>query len=273
MKGAKAEPAPTGAQRGYQPPRTEEERLLIKRAEELCRRAVERGIPLYTGFLSDREQVLARAGANRAGCECIRFWGGYEGAERKMLCIEPPDAWQEEPSAAVCVTAAVTPGGKVPEHRDCLGSVLGLGIERSCLGDILPDPQAPGRFFLLVQENKAAFLCRELVSVGRFSARAEEVQALPEQVVRGPERVLREATVPSLRADSVLAAMMHGSRAQAAELIAAGRVEVNHVPLKAAHEPAYEQDIFTVRGAGRYKLAAIGGKSRKDRIFITFFQY
>ena len=47
----------------------------------------------------------------------------------------------------------------------------------------------------------------------------------------------------------------------------------DHLPLKAAHETAYAADIFTVRGVGRFKLAAIGGKSRKDRLFISFYQY
>ena len=99
------------------------------------------------------------------------------------------------------------------------------------------------------------------------------LDALPPQLAAGPERPLQEATVPSLRADAVLAVMLHTSRTRAAEYIAAGRVEINHLPLKAAHETAYAEDIFTVRGVGRFKLAAIGGKSRKDRLFISFYQY
>ena len=62
-------------------------------------------------------------------------------------------------------------------------------------------------------------------------------------------------------------------RSIAAQAIQSGRVEVNHVPLRTAHEDVFEGDIFTVRGVGRYRLVAIGGKSRKDRIFITFYQY
>ena len=61
--------------------------------------------------------------------------------------------------------------------------------------------------------------------------------------------------------------------AKIAQAIQSGRVEVNHVPLRTAHEDVFEGDIFTVRGVGRYRLVAIGGKSRKDRIFITFYQY
>ena len=59
----------------------------------------------------------------------------------------------------------------------------------------------------------------------------------------------------------------------AAAAIAAGKVELNHLPLRSAHEPVFAGDLFTVRGAGRWRVKAIGGKSRKDRIFITFFQY
>ncbi len=66
--------------------------------------------------------------------------------------------------------------------------------------------------------------------------------------------------MPSLRADAVLAVMLHTSRTRAAEYIAAGRVEINHLPLKAAHETAYAEDIFTVRGVGRFQA---GGHRRQ----------
>ena len=80
------------AVRGFVPPQNDDERRLMRRVEELCRVAVSRGIPRYTGFLSDREQSLAQAACNKAGCSCIRFWGGFDAAERRVLCIEPPDA-------------------------------------------------------------------------------------------------------------------------------------------------------------------------------------
>ena len=261
---------PQTAVRGFIPPQNDDERRLMRRVEELCRIAQEREIPRYTGFLSDREQVLASAACSRAGCTCTRFWGGYPDAERKVLCIEPPDSWQEEPLSVLKFTAF---GDTAPTHRDYLGAILGLGLDRACLGDLLQQPDAPGVFYALVLQDKAEFIAAELTGAGRATVKAELCDALPPDLSAGVVRELHEATVPSLRADAVLAAMMHTSRTKAAEYIAAGRVEINHLPLRAAHETAYARDIFTVRGVGRFRLQSIGGKSRKDRQFICYFQY
>ncbi len=106
---------PQPACRGFVPPQNDDERRLMHRVEELCRVAEARGIPRYTGFLSDREQSLAQAACNKAGCTAIRFWGGYPDAERRVLCIEPPGAWQEEPLAYLQFTAY---GDKLPTPRD-----------------------------------------------------------------------------------------------------------------------------------------------------------
>ena len=259
--------------RGFVPPQNEDERFLMRRVEELCRTAMQRGIPRATGFLSDREQALAQAALNREGCNFARFQGGWPDAERKVLCIEPPDSWPEEPVAVLHFTAPQQGGSAVPGHRDYLGAILGLGLDRACLGDILPDPADARSVYAFVLEDKADFIASNLTEAGRSPVHVERCDAVPEEVLRGPERQTQDATVPSLRADTVLAAMMRTSRSIAAQAIQSGRVEVNHVPLRTAHEDVFEGDIFTVRGVGRYRLVAIGGKSRKDRIFITSYQY
>lgn len=263
--------APTS--RGFVPPQNEDERRLMHRVEELCRVADAREIPRYMGFLSDREQILAQAACHRVGFSAMRFWGGYDQAERKVLCLEPPQAWQEEPLAYLQLKAMTLSGEKTPGHRDYLGSILGLGLDRACVGDLVQDPQDATVFYGVVLADKQAFIAAELTSAGRCPVQAVCCDVLPERIAQGLQRSIQEATVPSLRVDAVLAAMMHTSRARAAEYIAAGRVEINHLPLRSSHEPVFAQDIFTVRGVGRYRLTEIGGKSRKDRVFISYFQY
>lgn len=259
------------AQRGFVPPQNDAERRLMRRVEELCHVAVDRGIPRYTGFLSDREQMLAQAACHKANCPCAQFRGGYAQAERKVLCIEPPDAWQEEPIAYLRMQSYETI--TMPGHRDYLGALLGLGLERTCIGDLLRDPDDASVFYAVILADKADFISSELTSAGRCPIRTQICAELPTHILQGPDRILQEATVPALRADAVLAAMLHTSRTKAAEYIAASRVEVNHLPLRAAHETLYEADIITVRGVGRFRLAKLGGKSKKDRQFISFYQY
>lgn len=268
-----SDPADPGAVRGFQPPCTEEEALLLRRAEELCTLAVRRGVPRHTGFLSEREQVLAQAGANRAACHCIRFWGGWPGAERRVLCVEPPDAWQEEPVAVVRILLPAAGGNARPGHRDLLGAILGLGLERAAVGDIRLPPEGESDAYALVLADKADFIAANLTMAGPCAVRTEVCGGLPAARMQDPPRTICQATVASLRADAVLGAMLRIPRAQAAQAIAAGRVLVNHVPLRAAHERVYAQDLFTISDVGRCRLQAIGGKSRKDRIFIEFYRY
>ena len=143
----------------------------MRRAQDLCRIAENRGVARYSGFLSDREQSLAKAAMNQAGCAWAAFEGGYPAAERKLLCLEPAGASGGPPICCVLIRCAGA-GPGAPAHKDYLGSVLGLGLERECVGDILPDPDAPGTAYAFVLERVAPLICDELTSVGRWPARA-----------------------------------------------------------------------------------------------------
>ena len=221
------------AVRGFVPAQNDEERFLMRHVEDLARAAFGRGIARYSAFLSDREQQLAQAALNRA------------------------DAPEEQ----------------LPVHKDYLGSLMGLELRREALGDIVLPPEEPGTAYLFALEPAAALICQELRSVGRTEVTAQQLALDEVPEFAQAERRLQTATVSSLRLDAVLAAMLRCSRGMAAELVAAGRVEINHLPVSSAHAPVYESDVFTVRGKGRFRLTALPGKSKKDRQIIEFFQY
>jgi RNA-binding protein YlmH len=264
---------PLRAARGFVPAQNDDERFLMRHIEDLARLAESRGIARYSAFLSDREQALAVAALNRAGCGDYRFDGGYPEAERKLLAIEPGDAWGESPLCCVRIDCRGPAPAKPLTHRDYLGSLMGLRVGREAMGDIVLPPSMPGTAFVFVLQNMAQLLCDELRMVGSVdvSCSAQPLEQLPPFAQN--EREVRTATVSSLRLDAVLAAMLRCSRGMAAELIAAGRVEINHLPAASAHAPVYEGDVFTVRGKGRYRLTALPGKSKKERVIIAYFQY
>jgi RNA-binding protein YlmH len=263
------------AVRGFVPAQNDDERFLMRHIEDLARLAESRGIARYSAFLSDREQALAVAALNRAGCGDYRFDGGYPEAERKLLAIEPGGAWGESPLCCVRIDCRGPAPAKPLTHRDYLGSLMGLRVGREAMGDIVLPPEMPGTAFVFVLQNVAQLLCDELRTVGSVdvSCQLQPMEQLPPSVFAQSEREVRTATVSSLRLDAVLAAMLRCSRGMAAELIAAGRVEINHLPAASAHAPVYEGDVFTVRGKGRYRLTALPGKSKKERVIIAYFQY
>ncbi len=254
--------------RGFIPPQDDKERFLMRHIEDLARTAEARGIPRYSSFLSDREQVLAKAALSKAGCGCWHFEGGYPDAERQIAAIEPEGSWTDSP-----LTCRAAPGAALPAHKDYLGSLMGLALRREALGDIVLPEGEPGTAYVFALAPAARLICEELCQVGRA-----EVSCAPQPLDQLPglapgERVLRTTAVSSLRLDAVLAAMLHCSRGDAAALIEAGRVEINHLPTENVHAPVYEGDIFTVRGRGRFALTALPGKTRKDRQIVAFFQY
>ena len=242
------------AVRGFVPAQNDEERFLMRHVEDLARAAFGRGIARYSAFLSDREQQLAQAALNRAGApeESCRFEGGWPDAERRVLCLEPEDCYPASPVCCVRLRCRALAGAQLPVHKDYLGSLMGLELRREALGDIVLPPEEPGTAYLFALEPAAALICQELRSVGRTEVTAQQL---------------------ALGLDAVLAAMLRCSRGMAAELVAAGRVEINHLPVSSAHAPVYESDVFTVRGKGRFRLTALPGKSKKDRQIIEFFQY
>ena len=263
-----------GAVRGFVPARNDEERYLMRHIEDLADAAFSRGIARYSAFLSDREQNLARAALGRAGVrDGWRFDGGWPEAERRVLCLEPEYSYGECPVRCVQLQCRALPGATLPAHKDYLGSLMGLELRREALGDIVLPPEEPGTAYLFALEPAAALICQELRSVGRTEVTAQQLALDEVPEFAQAERRLQTATVSSLRLDAVLAAMLRCSRGMAAELVAAGRVEINHLPVSSAHAPVYESDVFTVRGKGRFRLTALPGKSKKDRQIIEFFQY
>ena len=131
------DPAPR-AVRGFVPARTDEERFLMRHVEDLARAAEGRGIARYSGFLSDREQDLARAALNRADVpeSDHHFEGGWPGAERKLLCLEPEGCYPACPLCCVKLTCRTLSGAALPGHKDYLGSLMGLELRREALGAV-----------------------------------------------------------------------------------------------------------------------------------------
>ena len=250
-----------------------EERILLAKVLDKYEQAQRRNLPTETGFLSPQEQAAAKALLNAAGIrEGFRFFGGFEGAERQKLLFAPEWMDAEELPAQCGVSAVVCrfyEGDKL-SHRDFLGSLMGLGLVREKIGDILVEE---GRAVILASDASVEeFLLREYISAGRTKL---SVSALTLDELRPPEKKMKEIrdTVMSLRLDSVCSGGFGVSRGRAAELIAAGKVELNWRVCQKADKTIAEGDVISCRGFGKFEVAEVGGLSKKGRTNLLLKRY
>ena len=237
-----------------------------KRLRELALRASHACAPTYTRFLEPPMEIACRAAANFAGCE-VAFEGGYEGAERRMAGFYAGGAEALSfPIRRLRVDWNARYGSI--GHRDILGALMGLGIERETLGDIAMLKEGA---LLFVHEDMADYVAANLESCGRAKVRispcGEEV-APPE-----PEGTLLYRTVPSQRLDAVLAAAYDLSRQKAQEMIRSELVKVDHAVETRADARLEAGSLVSARGLGRFRVQEVAGLTRKGRVGLRLFVY
>ena len=246
-----------------------EDRLLLARVWDKYEQTERKSIPSSTVFLSPREQQMAQALLNAAGVRSgYVFDGGYEEAERKILIFLPD--WAEEPAGDELVFLRSSFHGEEGlTHRDILGSLMGLGVTRERVGDILVSPHSAD---IVAAPSPRDFFLREWDQAGRVKLTVTEIERGELCVPQAQVKVIRD-TVSSLRLDAVAATAFSMSRGRAAELIAAGKVNLDHVPCMKGDKPVAEGAVITARGFGKAKLVQVGGLSKKGRIGITVERY
>lgn len=248
---------------------TAEERVLLSRLWDGWERCRSRNIPEVSGFLSPHEQALARQLLRAMGAEDgFVLWGGYEDAQRCQMHFLPD--WMDGPdgSAVRCLRCRFYET-EHPTHRVFLGSLMGLGLTREKVGDILVSPRWAD---VLVGSSVADHLLREWTQAGRTHLKVEEI-ALEQLLIPEEQIKIVKDTVASLRLDSVLSAGFSVSRSAAAELIRGGKAEVNWMPCDKPDAAVSQGDVLTVRGLGKCCLLEIGGQSRKGRTAVTMKRY
>ena len=248
--------------------RTAEERQLLSRLLDKVDQAA-RGVPAHTPFLSEAQQEACTRLLNASHHPRHLFAGGYPDAERK-ICALLPD-WQESDDFEPPYTALRCrwQSGEKLTHRDFLGSILGQGIEREKVGDILV---GEGVCDILVMRELCPYLLQNLTGAGRARLRVEEIPLTALEPPVKKVKVIHD-TVNSLRLDAVLSTGFSLSRGKAGELVSAGRVEVNHTLCLKADRPVAQGDVLTCRGLGKCVLTEVSGLSKKGRTIITMERY
>lgn len=250
---------------------TGEDRLTLARVLDRAEQAENRNIPAATDFLSPQQQAQARDCLRLAGVSETSYvlQGGYEGAERQIILFLPD--WLEPENAEFpirCLRASFREEDKLT-HRDFLGSLMGLGLVREKIGDILVAPDSAD---LVVLDSVADFLLQSWDSAGRAKLRVEAIEPDNLHIPVVQRREVRD-TVSSLRLDAVASSGFRLARGKAAALIESGKVQLNWRECVKPDKLLEAGDVVSARGFGKFELSEVGGLTRKGRISIVLQVY
>ncbi len=248
-----------------------EKAIFENRLFELAERSYMKGLYTFTPFLSLAEQSVCEE--NRAGISYASpsYFGGTEYAERRILRFGNADTFGYEeqfPISVICVTPHAGDFARELSHRDFLGSVLNLGLDRSVIGDILIDREK-NRGYIFCLSHIADFICESLERVKNEKVRCElfDIASLPDGIEPKTEEC--RLSVSSPRLDGVVAAVYNLSRSDAQDTVRAGLVFVNGRLCEDLSHTLTEGDLVSIRGKGRFIYRGVNYVSRRGRDNIT----
>ena len=280
-----------------------EQELCKKRLLDLSRQADRKRIVLFSDFLNLNELNIYHQCESLFACRSESF-GGVPYAERQMIAFLPdafylrrsygesaayyeeavtyfeepedfragsktaPPSGLEYPITALKVVPAYPKFAEKLGHRDLLGSLMNLGVERSKIGDILMGEDCA---YILYEKSMASYFMENLEKVRHTLVKLSAVSCDEIQVQQ--KLVEKEGIITSNRLDAVIACVHRLSRSQALELLRQEKVFVNG---KTVQNPTYscrEDDIVSVRGFGRFIYRSDYGATNKGRMKIRYQLY
>lgn len=250
--------------------RTAEDRMLLAKLWDKICSGINRNIPTNTGFLTPYELSMAKfLFGETAGL--FRF-GGYEEAERRILCYLPDyldeSALWNDDSPVVCLRAIFHSSEELT-HRDFLGALMGMGIARETIGDICV---AAGNCDFFVTAEIAPYLLQNFTSAGRVKISLAQIP-LCEAVIPTPDMKEIRDTVASLRIDSIIASGFRIGRSLAAQHVTSGKASIDGLLCEKPDKTVVEGMKISVRGLGKIKLSTTNGQTKKGRISVVIHRY
>lgn len=245
---------------------TAEEELLYKRFIELAKKSDDAGYFTFTDFLGLAEQSVFSEAKARFGRARYTLYGGAAGTERVMVRFGDTEALGYEesfPISAIVIEPKAQRFADKLTHRDFLGAVLNLGIERKLLGDIIIIDNVG---YLFAKEDIASYIISELTTVKHTAVvcRSISCSELPEGSLFRTERV--KIQLAGERLDAVISKVFSLSRDDSLGLFKKGLVFVGGRLMQNNSYTPKQDDVVSVRGHGRFIYRGVSGLSKKGKL-------
>lgn len=253
-----------------------EELITQNRMIDLSRQSYEKGIYTFSDFLTLSEQSdLIEANNSGKLYSKYSLYGGCENAERVMACFgDEQEMGYDRTWPIICI--AIEPlNEKFAEdlsHRDVLGSLMNLGIDRSLLGDIILNKDHGSTIiYVFAKEHIADTLCHELTRIRHTSVNAKVIDDFDGKItINLEEKILQ---VKSERIDLIISHLYNLSRSASYELFMQKKVFINGRLVENESMNLKEGDIVSVRGYGRFAYKGVSGKTKKGNLNISLQKY
>lgn len=249
----------------------QEDELLMSRLKDLAERAYKQNQYTFSSFLNIMEQSALTTNAREFAHMPYSLYGGYEGCERQVVRFGSEDLLGYEipfPIQCILMEPLIKKFADDFSHRDFLGALMNLGIERSMIGDIIIVEQAA---YVFCMEKMTSYIVDNLDQVKHTHMKCSIVESLPKEVFHSFEEI--SVIVASERVDGVAAKLLHLSRSQVLELFREKKVFVNARLCENNNYMLKENDIVSIRGYGKMIYEGIKYQTKKDKLSIQIKKY
>ena len=243
-----------------------EDEVLRSHIMDLANQCYQQNHYTFSGFLNVGEQVIVYEMERELKFVPWTLFGGSEDCERRMLRFGSEEllGYEEEfPIRCLVVRPVIRKFADTLNHRDFLGSLMNLGIERDILGDIIVRDNVG---YIFCEDQMASYLRDSLDQVKHTSVRCEIWKECPAQA--RPQFSEAELVVSSNRADAIIAKVFQLSRSQSIELFRGRRVFVNGRLYENNSGVLKPEDIVSVRGHGKFVFSGFLNETKKGRIRV-----
>ena len=266
-----------------------EEQLIVRRFKDLAYMAETRYMNTFTGFLGMQELSLFLEHKKQYSNVSYSVFGGLMDSERKMVCfhgmedsmnsslyerkglelILTQEAYQQYyPIRCIHIVPLNKKFSDTLTHRDFLGAILNLGIDRSKVGDILLQENEA---YVFCEDTISDFIVMQLTKIKHTNVKLTQVEFESLNIER--KYIELSGTVSSIRLDSIISTAFKTSRSSLTGFIAGGKVFVNGRQTEQNSYVPKDHDVISVRGLGKFEYIGTTNQTKKGRYSIRIKRY
>lgn len=245
--------------------------LLKRKIMDTANRAYSQNIYCYTNFLSISELSVYHNMQKELSFITSKTFGGSPACERQVIQFgSEKDFGYEDmfPIDTLCVTALVPKFAEALNHRDYLGAILNLGIDRSLIGDIVIKDCAA---YIFCINHISDFIIENLTKIKHTNVKCSICTLTVGDIAPSFDDI--EIIAASPRIDAVVAALSKLSRSKVIELFTSGKIYVNSLCCQNHSAQLKSGDILVIRGLGKYIYEGNGSETRKGRVYVQLKKY